>query len=143
MTPKEWFCTAIVRMVIADDKLHVAERQRLKYALKHIQVDVDVNKILKMTEKMNAGDRKILKLEPLPDIDINTRLKMLFELARISTLDLELLYCEQKSFIQMAILLSFNRQFANEVLNWAKKLLELNIEEKRLFKIAKKFSDDD
>ncbi len=138
MTPKEWLSKAIIRMILEDNQLHTSEVNRLTQTLKRLNIDADLECITDLITKNTGGQIEFLKLEPLLNVEIDIRFKMVMELAKTAALDLKIVKCEEDRFVKMASLLGFSPTYSRRIIAWAQKYVELTSEEAELEKMAKK-----
>jgi uncharacterized tellurite resistance protein B-like protein len=141
MTADEWLARAIVRMIISDNVLNRKEWKSLKSSIERLGIKVDMDEIDSLLDRQDALSPEEFRLEPFTNIPLESKMKMLMNLVKVAAIDREVVKQEKEFFRKATALLGLNNQIANELLDWADSLVNLNQKEEALLEFAKTYQN--
>ena len=132
-TERQWLFKAVVQMIISDRSIATEELEDLKGSLKQLagpEFD-DIGTALKSPALM--GPLKVLN-----NIRLENALIIIFEISRVAAIDCKLVLEETNLLDEVIAKLGFNDEAAVAVLEWTRKLAEINRKEDELKELLSK-----
>ena len=139
MTADEWLAKAMVRMIIADNVLNRLEWKTLKSSIQCLGMELNTDEIFEQLNRKDGFTPEEFRLEPFTSIPLEMKIKMLVSLVKVAAIDRDVVNQEEAFFRKATSLLGLSDRVADELLDWANALADLNRKEEELYDFAKRY----